>query len=78
MWPQAKYTQKPRAEQIYLLCRGATVYAAHKGRIAQKPRAEQIYLLCLRRDSICGQQAKYKETRPHTDRVRKNNASCRK
>ncbi len=45
MWPQAKYTQKPRAEQIHLLCRGATVYAAHKGRIAQKPRAEQIYLL---------------------------------
>ena len=44
--PEGRITQKPRAEQIYLLCRGATVYAAHKGRIAQKPRAEQIYLLC--------------------------------
>ena len=41
-----KYTQKPRAKEIYLLCRGATVYVARQRQITQKPRAKEIYLLC--------------------------------
>ena len=36
-----KYTQKPRAEPIYLLCRGVNrIYGASQ--ISQKPRAMQI------------------------------------
>ena len=31
-----KYTQKPRAKQVYLLCRGATVY------VAVRPNIEKI------------------------------------
>ena len=45
------------------LGRAATVYAAHKGRIAQKPRAMQVYLKVPWRDSICGPQGpNYAET----------------
>ena len=54
MWRvSGKYTQKPRAEQIYLLCRGAAVYVAARpncgeagsnANLSARPNAEGNYM----------------------------------
>ena len=76
LFPCGKYTQKPSAEQIlFALPRRNSICGHEVAKYTQKPSAEQILFALPRRNSICGRQAKYTKTRPHTDEIRRNNAS---
>ena len=55
---RSRISQKPRAEQIYLLCRGATVFPA-KPNIAEAESRTNLFVM-PRRNSISG-EGKYSE-----------------